>query len=111
MSDTVIIKAASIITVDAADSRAEAIAVDTGTGRIVAVGSLADCQTAAPDATVTDLGTKVLLPGFVDAHNHPVHVGRDDAGTGPLDRAVRGLSHVERCDRVLREVAEVRTGR
>ena len=75
MSDTIILKASTVITVDAADSRAEAVAIDTTTGRILAVGSVADCQAAAPDAQVDDLGTKVLLPGFIDAHNHPFMSG------------------------------------
>ena len=72
---TIIVKAASIITMDANDTRAEAIAVDTSTGRILAVGSLADCQAAAPGAEVDDRGSHVVLPGFVDAHNHPFMSG------------------------------------
>jgi predicted amidohydrolase YtcJ len=72
---TVIIKAAAVITIDAGDTRAEAIAVDVTTGRILAVGSLADCQTAAPDASIDDRGSHVLLPGFVDPHNHPFMSG------------------------------------
>ena len=72
---TVIIKAAAVITIDAGDTRAEAIAVDTATGRILAVGSLAECQTAAPDASIDDRGSHVLLPGFVDPHSHPFMSG------------------------------------
>ena len=72
---TIIVKAASIITMDANDTRAEAIAVDTSTGRILAVGSLADCQAAAPGAEFDDRGSHVVLPGFVDAHNHPFMSG------------------------------------
>jgi len=76
MADTTtIITAATVITVDARDRRVEAVAVDTATGRITAVGTLAECQAAAPGATVEDLGTHVLLPGFVDAHNHPFMSG------------------------------------
>ncbi|QCB49639.1 amidohydrolase [Rhodococcus sp. PAMC28707] len=67
----VIVKASTVITVDAERPRAEAVAVDTETGVIIAVGTLADCQGASPDATVTDLGSSVLLPGFIDSHNHP----------------------------------------
>ena len=77
MADTadLILKAAAVITMDAADTRAEAIAIDTTTGRIVAVGTLAECQAAAPGATVDDRGSHVLLPGFIDAHNHPFMSG------------------------------------
>ena len=39
---------------------------------IVAVGSVDQCRTAAPDARWEDLGTQVLMPGFIQAHDHPV---------------------------------------
>jgi predicted amidohydrolase YtcJ len=68
---TSILVAGAVLTLDAHDTRATALAVDDSTGRILAVGSSEDCRAAAPDATVTDLGTHVLLPGFVDAHSHP----------------------------------------
>ncbi len=68
---TTILTAAAVLTLDADDTRATALAVDDATGRILAVGSPEECRRAAPDATVTDLGTHVLLPGFVDAHSHP----------------------------------------
>jgi predicted amidohydrolase YtcJ len=71
----IIICATAIVTVDDANSRATAVAVDTQTGRITAVGTLADCQAAAPRATVTDLGDRVLLPGFVESHSHPLMSG------------------------------------
>lgn len=67
-----ILKASVVITVDGSGTRAEAVAFDVGHGTILAVGSLADCRTAAPDADVEDLGASTLLPGFVDAHSHPV---------------------------------------
>lgn len=57
---------------DPAKPRAEAVAVDLGSGRIVAVGTLAECQASAPDAKVEDLGESVLMPGFIQAHDHPV---------------------------------------
>lgn len=67
-----ILKASSIITMDVANPRAEAIAFDDATGKILAVGTIAQCQTAAPGATVTDLGATVLMPGFIEAHSHPM---------------------------------------
>ena len=74
MTDT-ILKAGSIITMDPANPRAEAIAFDSTTGVITAVGTVADCQAAAPGVVVTDLGQTVLMPGFVEAHSHPILAG------------------------------------
>jgi predicted amidohydrolase YtcJ len=46
-------------------------------GRILAVGSLGDCRDAAGrDAAEVDLGGRALLPGFVDAHTHPLMLGQ-----------------------------------
>ncbi len=67
-----ILTASSIITMDAARPRAEAVAVDAESGTILAVGSVADCRAAAPDDAVEDLGPGVLMPGFIQAHDHPV---------------------------------------
>ena len=71
----VIVKAATIITIDPANPRAEAVVVDTDSGKVTAVGSLAQCQQLAPGVDVTDLGDTVLLPGFIDPHSHPVLSG------------------------------------
>ena len=72
MSVDLILKASSIITMDPTQPRAQAVAVDTSTGAIIAVGSLTDVQAAAPGVTVTDLGDTVLMPGFIDPHSHPL---------------------------------------
>ncbi|MFM8351158.1 MAG: amidohydrolase [Actinomycetales bacterium] len=69
---TTILKAASIVTMDVANPRAEAVAFDDATGKILAVGTVAECQSAAPGTAVTDLGTTVLMPGFIEAHSHPM---------------------------------------
>ena len=90
-----ILKAASIITMDDANPRAEAIAFDDATGKILAVGTVAQCQAAAPGTDVTDLGATVLMPGFIEAHSHP-HAGRDDHPDAVLlDRAIHGLSALQ----------------
>ena len=68
----VILKASSVITMDESNPRAEAIALDDATGKILAVGTVAECQAAAPGAAVTDLGSTVLMPGFIEAHSHPM---------------------------------------
>ncbi len=70
-AEVVVLKAANIITMDEKNPRAQAIAFDTDTKKITAVGSLKDVQASAPSATVKDLGTTVLMPGFIDPHNHP----------------------------------------
>jgi predicted amidohydrolase YtcJ len=58
-----------ILTVDAAFSIAEALAIDEG--RIVAVGSSADISAlAAADTLVTDLAGRTVVPGLIDNHNH-----------------------------------------
>lgn len=75
MPADLILKAATVITMDDDLPRAEAVAIDTAAGTITAVGSLLEVQTAAPDAPVTDLGSTVLMPGFVEPHCHPVLSG------------------------------------
>ena len=63
-------------TVDADRPRAEAVAV-TGE-RISAVGSAADVAPGiGPRTRVIDLGGRLLLPGFQDAHVHPLSGGMD----------------------------------
>lgn len=61
----------SIYTMDAAQPRAQAIAIETGSGRIVAVGSDDEVRRAGDrHAQVIDLRGKTVLPGFIDAHIH-----------------------------------------
>jgi len=72
MAADVILKALAVITMDAAAARHEAVAIDTTTGRIAAVGTLEACREAAPAAAVKDLGQTVLMPGFIDPHSHPL---------------------------------------
>lgn len=67
-----IVKASSVITMDPGRPRAEAVAVDLDSGRILTVGSVQDCRDAAPEAAVEDLGSAVLMPGFIQTHDHPV---------------------------------------
>ena len=60
---------------DDALPQAKALAIDSGTGRITAIRSLSEVKTAAPGAAVTDLGSTVLMPGFVEPHSHPLLSG------------------------------------
>ena len=79
----------AVYTVDAARSRAEAVAVKDG--RIKAVGaSAAVADLIGTGTEVIDLRGRMLVPGFQDAHVHPVLGGLDllqcdmhDAGSLP----------------------------
>lgn len=84
-----------VFTADTVRSRASAVAV--AGGRIVAVGhDVSDL--VGPDTEVVDLAGRLLVPGFQDAHVHPVSGGLEllrcdlgDASTEPeyLDTVAR----------------------
>ena len=59
-------------------------------GKIDTVGSSAEIEKKAEDAEVVDLGGRVVLPGFVDAHTHLVFGGNrlDD-----FERRTRGETY------------------
>jgi predicted amidohydrolase YtcJ len=66
----------TVYTVDAARSWAQAVAVRGG--RIVAVGTDAAVrELSGPRTEVVDLAGRMLVPGFQDAHVHPVGGGVD----------------------------------
>ena len=71
MSSSQIISAKSIITMNPDQPRAEAVAFDSETKKITAIGTLTQCQALVPDAIVRDLSNTVLMPGFVEPHSHP----------------------------------------
>ena len=59
----------TILTINDAAPKAEAVAVKEG--RILAVGSAADIMALKGDSTrMVDLGGRTMLPGFVDPHGH-----------------------------------------
>ncbi|PJN00689.1 amidohydrolase [Streptomyces sp. CB01201] len=62
-----------VLTLDAARSRATTVAV-TG-DRITAVGHDEVRELIGPKTQVIDLAGKLLIPGFQDAHVHPVSAG------------------------------------
>jgi len=65
-----VVRNARIHTMDPATPRAEALAIRDG--RFLAVGSHAAIQDiAGPRAETLDAKGMVVLPGFVDCHNHP----------------------------------------
>jgi predicted amidohydrolase YtcJ len=68
---TLIVHHGKIVTVDAAFSTAEAMAIDGE--RIVAVGSNdAVLRLAGPKTQQIDLEGQTLLPGLIDSHVHPI---------------------------------------
>ena len=54
---------------------AEAVAIE---GRnLIAVGTESDCTAFADEKTrIIDLGGRVVLPGLIDGHTHPITVAR-----------------------------------
>lgn len=90
----VVVRNARVHTVDDALPEAEAVAV-TG-DRIGWVGRDADADAhIGPGTEVIDAGGRLVLPGFVDAHNH-VRLGSDSscvqlAGAGSLEEIGRRI--------------------
>ena len=65
---------ANILTVDANEPRAQAVAI--AGGRFLAVGSNEDIRsTSKPGTRQLNLGGKTIVPGFIDAHTHPSYAG------------------------------------
>src|SRR5260370_25186960 len=63
-----------MVTMNAADPVAEAVAISRG--RLFAVGKNADVMNlAAPGVRKLDLGGNTALPGFLHAHSHPPIAG------------------------------------
>ena len=68
---TILILNGNIYTMDAAQPRAQALAIDTTSGRILAVGDNDEVRrVGGRHAELVDLRGKTLLPGFIDAHIH-----------------------------------------
>jgi len=86
-----------LVTVDEARPQAEALAVRGGT--IVAVGSGKDIKPYIGDNTkVIDLGDRLAIPGFIDAHVHFTGIGQAKLS---LD-----LRHVKNWDEILALILE-----
>lgn len=95
-ADLIIINA-NIRTMDKANPRAEAVAVEDG--RIVAVGTTKTIQQfAGKDTKVIDAGGKLVLPGFNDAHVHFLAIGNlfssaDMSGAKTAEDVIAKLKH------------------
>jgi predicted amidohydrolase YtcJ len=76
-----VLRRASVYTVNGARAWADAVAV--AGGRVAAVGTDADAMAlAGPGTQVLDLDGCMVLPGFQDAHVHPLHGGLAQARCG-----------------------------
>lgn len=77
-SEPTIVTAARILTVD--DARPEAEAMLTDRGVILALGTLAEVEQAAREAGLdpvrADYPDATVVPGFIDAHAHPLMYGQ-----------------------------------
>ena len=71
MADADVVITGTVLTVDDARPTAEALAV--ADGRIVAVGTgPTSRRSSAPDTQIVDLGDGCVMPGFIEAHGHPL---------------------------------------
>lgn len=77
-----IVRHAKVVTVDGKFSIAQAVAVQDG--KVLAVGSDADVlKHKGPKTRVIDAGGKMVLPGLMDSHTHPVSAALSE-WKGPL---------------------------
>lgn len=95
-----------IVTLDAQERLAEALAVRDG--KVVAVGRVADVQPLVGSKTeVISLDGKTVLPGFIESHCHAVGVAR-----GMLDQTYAELSSIAELQEWVRQAArDVPAGR
>jgi predicted amidohydrolase YtcJ len=93
-----------VLTMNDAAMRAEAVAVRDG--RIVAVGTTADVMKLRGAATtVTDLGGRTMVPGFVDAHGHIFLGGLQALSANVLAPPDGKVTDIPSLQRTLREWA------
>jgi predicted amidohydrolase YtcJ len=63
-----------IVTLDAASSVKEALAIEAG--RVAATGSTEDIRKlAGPTTKIIDLGGRTVIPGLIDSHMHAIRAG------------------------------------
>ena len=76
---------AKVLTMDPTHPEADAVAISGDT--ITFVGTEVDALAAVPNATIVDVGGRVLLPGFNDAHCHRIG-DREIAGYDSAEAAI-----------------------
>ena len=83
-------------TVDPKNPRAQAVAISGG--RFLAVGSDGEIlHLASPRSQKIDLGGKIVLPGFIDAHAHPASSGRSHLRNVDCDlRSIKAIQQALR---------------
>ena len=87
-----VVRGATLYTVDDDLPRAEAFAVKSG--RFLAVGSNADVSNLiGPSTAVIEGGGMTVVPGFIDAHNHPFYSGTKHLKQVSLD--VRSIEAIK----------------
>ena len=85
---TILYMNGTIYTMDAIQPRVQAMAIDSASGRILAVGGNDEVRrVGGRDTELIDLRGKTVLPGFIDAHIHLVETAYrrhyiDASGTG-----------------------------
>lgn len=95
MSAAFVITGGTILTMDASQPTAEAVGVIDG--RIVAVGTRRLVEDALPRGYQTlDLGGRVCLPGFNEAHNHMIGFGTALGQVEAGYPAVRSIADIQR---------------
>jgi predicted amidohydrolase YtcJ len=103
----VIIVNGRILTVDANDSIAEAIAIRGG--KIAAVGSNTDItRFAGPNTAVVDLHGQIATPGLIDSHAHLTSMARLVAWIDLADPSITTIADV--AQRVRERVAAAKSG-
>ncbi len=71
MADADLVVTGTVLTVDAARPTAEALAV--ADGQIIAVGNRSDvAEFIGADTATIDVGDGCVMPGFIEAHGHPL---------------------------------------
>ncbi|TMC19614.1 MAG: amidohydrolase, partial [Chloroflexi bacterium] len=85
-----------LYTMDATQPRAQAMAIDSTSGRIVAVGTNDEVRrVGGRSPELIDLHGKTVLPGFIDAHFHLLCTAyrayQLDASTCTSEEAVAAL--------------------
>ena len=90
----------NIWTVDDQLPRAEALAISNG--RIFAIGANQEVlKLASGNTRKTDLGWKAVLPGFNDAHSHPIY-----SGVNHLKKVACDKESIEAIQQAIRERAQ-----
>ena len=101
MTDSVLYRGGTILTMDRAFPEVDAVAVVGD--RIVAIGSLEDAAAALPAGfRQFDLAGRTMMPGFNEAHNHMIGFGE---ALGQIDCGSPAVESIEEIVSAVRERA------